>query len=248
MPREVVVVTASRGTFAGLAESLNRPGITVEEQPLITFEAPESWSPLDAAVAELSRFDAVALTSPRAARAFAERLHLGGVTPAELRPVIWAVGRGTAEALGDLAGQARTSDRVAEGSPAAALAREMLVAGCRGRVLFPCGEIRRDELPGILRDGGCDVHEVVCYRSILATQAEARAAASRASLLVVASPSVMRLLVESCPRQRPRLIAIGSITAESAEAAGWRPDAVAGDPSTRGVAIVITRVLGNGVR
>jgi uroporphyrinogen-III synthase len=244
MPAEVVVVTASPGTFVGLAERLNQPGIRVEEQPLIGFEAPESWAGLDAAVSTLNRFNAVALTSPRAAHAFAERLRLGDLSGSINQPVIWAIGQGTARALGYLADQARLLKGGAGGSPAAALARAMLAAGCQGPVLFPCGETHRDELPSILRAGGCEVEEVVCYRSVLASRAQAEAAAARASLLVVTSPRVMQLLVDSCPsHQRPRLVAIGSTTAASAQASGWRPDAVAGKPSTGGVASAITRAL-----
>jgi len=248
MSREVVIVTASPGTFAGLVEHLNQPGIAVEEHPLIGFEPPESWAQLDSALSDLDRFDAVALTSPRAAHAFAERLRALRISGSRARPVFWAVGRRTADALGNLAGQARLPDTAAEGSPAAALARSMLAAGCRGRVLFPCGELHRDELPVLLKGGGCQVEEIVCYRTVLASRGEAEAVAARASLLVVGSPSVMRLLVTSCrPERRPRLVAIGTSTAESARNSGWQPDAVAGEPSTSGVAAAINSLLASGV-
>lgn len=248
MSREVVVVTASPGTFSGLAKHLNHPGIAVEEQPLIGFESPESWAQLDSALSDLDRFDDVALTSPRAAHAFAERLRALRISGARIRPVLWAVGRRTADALGDLADRARLPDTTPEGSPAAALARSMLAAGCGGRVLFPCGELHRDELPLLLRGGGCELEEVVCYRTVLSSRAEAAAVAARASLLVVGSPSVMRLLVTSCPpERRPRLIAIGTTTAESARASGWTPDAVAAEPSTSGVAAAINSLLASGV-
>jgi uroporphyrinogen-III synthase len=107
----------------------------------------------------------------------------------------------------------------------------MLAAGVR-RVLFPCGDIRRDELPARLRDEGVEVDELVCYRSVLAGETAARHAAGRAGVLIVASPSVADLLARACPAGvRPQLVAVGPTTASAALASGWRPDAVATLPT-----------------
>ena len=45
-----VLVTASAGTFPGLAEALRAMPVGVEEVPLMTFVPPLDWSPVDAAV------------------------------------------------------------------------------------------------------------------------------------------------------------------------------------------------------
>ena len=120
----------------------------------------------------------------------------------------------------------------------------MLEAKVPGPVLFPCGEIRRDELPAELRKQGVEVEEVVCYRSVLADEAEARAAAARGTVLVVASPTVVDLLIRACPRPtRPELLAVGPTTAASARAAGWSPAAVATEPSARALASAIRDLL-----
>jgi uroporphyrinogen-III synthase len=112
-------------------------------------------------------------------------------------------------------------------------------------VLFVCGESRREELPRILRENGIEVHEVVCYRSVLVSRSEARSAMTRGSMVVVASPSVMALVADACEvNARPRLIAAGPTTARSARAHGWIPDAVAPESSTEGVASAIRRMLG----
>ena len=172
-----VLVTASVGTFPGLVEALRAIPVGVEEVPLMTFAPPLDWRPVDAAVRDLGRYAAVAFTSPRSARAFAERVAaLGGsgaTTPA------WAAGAGTAQALGDVLGPVRLPDERAVGElgAAAALAAALLAAGPGGPVLFPCGDIRRDELPARLRDDGIAVDEVVCYRSVLAGEGDARRAA-----------------------------------------------------------------------
>jgi uroporphyrinogen-III synthase len=224
-----IVVTASVGTFPGLTEALRALPAAVEERPLMTFAPPLDWAPVDQAIAELARFEAVAVTSPRAARAFAERLG-----PRRERPNVWAAGSGTAAALGTALGAARTpaAGSVGKLGAAAALARDMLAAGIRGPVLFPCGEIRRDELPARLRAEGLEVTEVVCYRSVLAGESAARDAAERARVLVVASPSVADLLARACPPgARPALLAVGPTTAAAARASGWPPSAVAKRPA-----------------
>jgi uroporphyrinogen-III synthase len=120
----------------------------------------------------------------------------------------------------------------------------MLSAGAPGPVLFLCSDRRRDELGEILRAGGLLVDEVICYRTILASRDVARAALSGADLAVVASPSVVQLLVESCSvGARPPLLAVGPTTAEAARAAGWEPAAVAGAPSAQALASAITGLL-----
>ena len=66
--------------------------------------------------------------------------------------------------------------------------------------------------------------EVVCYRSVLASESAAHAAAARGTVLVVASPTVADLLVRACPPDaRPDLLAVGPTTAASARASGWSP-------------------------
>ena len=240
--RGTVVVTASAGTFPGLTEALRALPAAVEERPLMSFAPPLDWGPVDRAIAELGRFDAVAVTSPRAARAFAERL--GEVR--EGRPTAWAVGAGTATALGTRLGPVRTPDADAVGrfGAAAALARDMLASGVRGPVLFPCGEMRRDELPARLRADEIEVTEVVCYRSVLAGESAAREAAERARVLVVASPSVADLLARACPPgTRPALLAVGPTTAAAARASGWPPAAVARRPAVEALVSGVRALL-----
>jgi uroporphyrinogen-III synthase len=242
--RATVVVTASAGTFPGLTEALRALPAAVEERPLMTFAAPLDWEPVDRAIESLERFDAVAVTSPRAARAFAER-----VGPVRERPAVWATGAGTATALGRALGTVRTPSAEAVGrlGAAGALAREMLAAGVRGPVLFPCGEIRRDELPARLRAEGVEVIEVVCYRSVLAGESAAREAAKLARVLVVASPSVADLLARACPTgTRPAMLAVGPTTAAAARAAGWAPAAVARRPAVDALVAGVRSLLATG--
>jgi uroporphyrinogen-III synthase len=235
-----VVITSSAGSFPGLVEALRAIPLVVEEHPLMSFAPPADWGPVDRALAHLGRFGAVALTSPRAARAFARRLTERGERTGSTGPLppLWASGATTADELGALA-RVRTPGRQAdqEGGAAAILARALLASGLRGPVLFPCGELRRDELPGLLRQEGVEVEEVICYRSVLVSEEEARSAVERASLLVVASPSVAQLLARACRSEgRPPILAVGPTTAAAARAAGWPPVAVAPDPTAESLA------------
>jgi uroporphyrinogen-III synthase len=200
---------------------------------------------VDYALGRLSSYGAVAITSPRAAAAVAGRMELRpkGVRPGVGLPV-WAGGTATAEALGEVLGPIRTPSEPSTGSGmAAALAVAMLEAKVAGPVLFPCGETRRRELPDFLRRHGIQVDEVVCYRSVLANESAARAAAKRATVVIVASPSVANLLVHACPDSRPDLIAVGPTTAASARAAGWLPAAMAANPSTVAVATAVRDLI-----
>jgi uroporphyrinogen-III synthase len=243
---ETIVVTASPGTLEGLAEALREIPARVEERPLLTFSAPTDWEPLDTALSQKTRYRALALTSPRASRAVADRVRAAGLRWNEgAGPQVWAVGGSTMEALQGALGPVRVPSEERDTAPgAAALGRAMLDAGAEGPVLFPCGENHRDDLPRLLRANGVEVDEIVCYRALLADRTQATAAVAGADVLVVASPSVMALLADACPpATRPRLVAIGPTTAASARSAGWPPAAVAGDPSTPAVASAITNLL-----
>jgi uroporphyrinogen-III synthase len=242
---ERIVLTASAGTFPDLAAALSQAPVVVEEHPLVGFEPPADWTDLDAALTNVGSFGAVALTSPRAARALADRLRVLGISWRDSGPNIWAGGPVTLAALHEVRSRVRVpaSQAVDQGA-AETLARAMLAADEPGPVLFACGEPHREELPRILRENGIDVREVVCYRSVLASRSQAGAALARGNMVVVASPSVMGLVSDACPRTaRPRLIAAGPTTAASARALGWPPAAVASEPSTRGVASAILSLL-----
>jgi Uroporphyrinogen-III synthase len=133
---------------------------------------------------------------------------------------------------------------VGEQGAAAALAAALLAAGVRGPVLFPCGDLRRDELAARLRVGGIAVEEVVCYRSVLAGESAARRAAERAQVLVVASPSVADLLARACPPEaRPALLAVGPTTAAAARALGWPPAGVAARPTVEALVAAVRALV-----
>jgi uroporphyrinogen-III synthase len=245
---ETVVVTASAGAFPGLVEALRALPVLVEEHPLMNFGPPADWAPLDSALDRLDSYGAVAFTSPRAAAAVVDRIGVRRTRrlQGQNTPMVWAGGPATGAALGGALGQVRTpseADAAALGA-AEALARAMVEARVAGPVLFPCGDNRRDELPERLRSHGIAVDEIGCYRSVLASESVAHAAAARGTVLVVASPTVADLLVRACPPDaRPDLLAVGPTTAASARASGWSPVAVASTPSVEALAAAVRNVL-----
>lgn len=232
-----VVITLSDGALAGLDEALLARGLQVERQPLLRAAPPESWEPVDVALAQLAHYVAVAVTSPRAAVALVERMAVRGVSAAATPA--WAVGERSAAPLRTAFAQVHVV-RAAPGDDAGAaetLAGAMLAAGVRGSVLFPCGDLRRDALPQALAAAGCRVDEACCYRSVLADAAMARTLVQGSALVVVGSPSVAQLLAGALlPADRPLLLALGPTTADAAREAGWPADAVADAPLPGAVA------------
>jgi uroporphyrinogen-III synthase len=241
-----LVLTGSLGSFAGLREALEERSIEVLDRPLIDFAPPASWTPLDTALDRLATYPAVAFTSPRAVKAVVDRLASRGLQWPQTSPAVWAGGTSTRAELEKLLGSGRVlqPEESAGLGAAKGLARAMLAAGTSGPVLFACGAQRRDELPAWLRAKGVQVEEVECYRTILAPLANARAAAVPGEWLVVASPSVVGLLVRAYPSaERPYLIAVGPTTAAAARDAGWTPAAVADEPSVAGLIEAINGLL-----
>lgn len=248
MTRPIVVLTLSGGALGGLRLALAALSITVKEHPLLTFEPPDDWTPVDDAILRVGSFGAVALTSPRAGRAFAQRLHLSRPPGemGEMRPQVWATGAATAATIGAALGPVRLPPAGEAAAPGAAetLARAMIAAGVRTPILFPCGDARRDDLPRLLAKAHLAVHEVCCYRSRLAEPAAARNAMRAAAVAVVGSPRVVALLVGAIPANaRPSLIAVGPTTAAAAAAVGWPPAGTAERPTADAVAAAVRGLL-----
>ena len=86
------IFTGPEDSLPGLEDAARARGLLLERRPLISFQAPRDWVALTAALANLDRFGAVALTSPRAAATLAGRLRGGCPVPA------WVPGKATAAA------------------------------------------------------------------------------------------------------------------------------------------------------
>jgi uroporphyrinogen-III synthase len=236
--RPLVVLTTATGSLAGLADLLRKEGLQVRETPLLDFAPPRDWARVDGAILRLPEFQAVAVTSPRAARAFADRAAALRVS-APMGLDAWATGEASAAPLHGLFGDVRLPSSLAtmDAGAGSILASAMLAGRVGSPVLFPCGDSRRDELPAVLKAAGILVEEILCYRSVLASDDVARQATIGADILLVASPTVAALAARVIPRdERPALVAIGPTTAAAARTAGWAPAGVANRPTVSAVA------------
>jgi uroporphyrinogen-III synthase len=228
----IITVTLSQGSLRGLTPALAELGITVRERPLLHFIPPDDWTPLDEALADIGRYRAIVLSSPRAASALRERWGSGGRVLDGALPVIWAAGPTTAARLIGFA-PARTPEF---GSGALALADLMLKEGVEGPVLYLCGGERRDELPERLGSAGQTVREVVCYRAELAGPERITEALEGTELILIGSHRLITLAAQlELVGRRPGLVCLGEATARTACALGWDPVAIANAPTVEGV-------------
>jgi uroporphyrinogen-III synthase len=92
-----VLITRAAGQVSELAERINALGATAILLPTIEIAPPSSFAGLDAALAELGKFDLVAFTSANAVEALRQRAESLGIALAARR--IAAVGPATARAV-----------------------------------------------------------------------------------------------------------------------------------------------------
>jgi uroporphyrinogen III methyltransferase/synthase len=161
--RTIVVTRAAEqaGSFTALLEE---SGAHVVQAPTIVIEPPESWSPLDAALADLPRFTWVIFTSVNGVSMVDRRLGilrrgwsaLGGARVA-------AIGPATAAAL--QARHVRAEIVPGEYRAEALVERLRGLVGLADRVLLPRAAETRDVLVSELRRFGADVTEVAAYRT-----------------------------------------------------------------------------------
>jgi uroporphyrinogen III methyltransferase/synthase len=158
----VVLVTRARAQAGRFRSLLEAAGARVLTVPAIAIEAPESWAPLDRALAALDSYHWVVFTSVNGVEMARRRLDPGALRVLATRRVA-AIGPATAEALAALgvAAELVPDEYVAEGLVAAL--RPHLRAG--DRVLLPRAARTRDVLVRELEALGARVDEVAAYRT-----------------------------------------------------------------------------------
>jgi uroporphyrinogen III methyltransferase/synthase len=243
----VVLVTRSREQAGAFAELLEAAGARVLLGPTIAIEPPESWAPLDAALA--GDYAWVLFTSVNGVAMVRRRVEATGRGRELLeRARLAAIGPATATALRDwgLAVSVVPREYVAEG-----LVESLRPLVARGdRVLLPRAAETRDVLVRELAALGAAVTEVAAYRTRPAIEEAPglREALSegRVDVVTFTSASTVRsfcALVGAA--ELPRLLAgvtvacIGPITRATAEAQGLTPQVVPADYTIPGLARAI---------
>jgi len=152
-----VLVTRTKTGASELSEYLRRAGASVQSVPTIEIVPPDSYAPLDHALAKLSSFEWVIFTSANAVDVFGMRRSADSVP----RNVA-VIGPATARAIQNLGISValQPSRYVAE---ALAEALTPLVAG--QRVLLVRAAEARDVLPKALQNAGADLTIAEAYRN-----------------------------------------------------------------------------------
>jgi uroporphyrinogen III methyltransferase/synthase len=209
-----VVVTRARAQASELSDRLRELGAEVVEVPVIEIVDPGDSSLADA-VARLSTYDWVVVTSPNGARRLLDAVPDARAFGAAR---LAAIGPGTAEALaaGHLVADLVPERFVAEGL------LEVFPDG-PGRALLARAAEARDVLPDGLRAKGWEVDVVAAYRTVVGTPSpEAVDAARTADMVTFTSSSTVRNYVDvlGLDAVPPVVACIGPITAATARELG----------------------------
>ncbi len=134
--------------------------------PVITIADPESWAPLDDAVAQIHRYQWLVITSPNGAERFAARLAAAGKDGQALTHLkVVAVGTSTAKRLEGLGIGVDLTPREFRGAALPDAMKPLLRPG--DRVLMARGNLADPATAEAIRALGAEVDDVVAYRTLL---------------------------------------------------------------------------------
>jgi uroporphyrinogen III methyltransferase / synthase len=242
-----IAVTRAREQSSALRRPLEELGATVVEIPTIEIRDPDSWQPLDRALACLNQFDYLILTSVNGVKKLMERLKACGKAASELAHLqVGAIGPATASEL------ARHGVRV-DFVPSAYRAEGLLAAldGCDlyGRAfLIPRAKVARDLVPRVLREGGARVEVVEAYQTTLPslTPDEFAGLVNPPPELVTFTSSSTAVNFARLLRERHgapasvKAASIGPVTSETARQVGFEVVLEAGESTIPGLVAAIT--------
>jgi uroporphyrinogen III methyltransferase/synthase len=157
-------VTRSREQASRLVELLGAAGAHCLEVPTIEIVEPADWTPLDAALRDLARYDWVIFTSANGVSALMDRLfHMGLDVRALGRAKIAVIGPATAEALKNYGLRADVVPDTFQAEGLLAVLTPQITPGTR--ILLARAEQARDVLPDGLTLLGAEVDIVPVYRA-----------------------------------------------------------------------------------
>jgi len=222
-----VVVTRARAQASGLAATLRELGAEVVELPAIRIEARIEAPEVGDAIAALSEYSLVCLTSPNGVRLLFEAMQAAGRDARALAgATVAAIGPGTARALAE---RGIAADVVPERFVAEALVEALAEVEVEGRrVLVARAAEARDVLPDALRERGAEVDVVPLYETVREEpDPEEVEAAQSADYVTFTSSSTVTNLTAVLGDRFPsgaRIVSIGPITSEAVHAAGLEVD------------------------
>ncbi|MFN3477250.1 MAG: uroporphyrinogen-III C-methyltransferase [Candidatus Methylomirabilales bacterium] len=225
-----VLVTRAREQASAFASLLEAYGAEVVAFPTIEILPPESFNPLDQAIAQLDRYHWILFTSANGFAFFLKRLLASGRDLRALAHLkIGAIGPGTASALKEMG---LRPDLVPSEFVAEAFAEALSQEALQGlKILLPRAEAARDVLPQELRRRGADVDVVPAYRTAKASGDGERLkqllVERKVHLVTFTSSSTVANLAEMLKGEDLKALfegvttaCIGPITAQAAEKLG----------------------------
>lgn len=164
-----VVVTRAREQASAISGGLRELGAHVVEFPVIAIRPLADTGRIDAAVADIGRYDWLVLTSANGVDIFFDRLQACGKDCRALSGLgVAAIGPATAAALQR---HGIVADVVPDEYRAEAVAAAMVAAGVAGkRILLPRARIARDALPAALIAAGAEVDIIPIYETVAVAQ------------------------------------------------------------------------------
>ncbi|MCG6892736.1 MAG: uroporphyrinogen-III C-methyltransferase [Desulfobacteraceae bacterium] len=226
-----IVVTRARHQASELVARLAALGAECIECPAIRIVPPESWAPLDAAVASLGDYHWLVFTSVNGVRFFFERLFALGKDVRSLGHLKTAViGPATRDRLLEFGLRA---DILPESYRAESVVEAFRTEEVRDRrILLPRAEEARSVLPEELGRMGAHVDDVTVYRTEREPESTAtlqqRLRERTVDAVTFTSSSTVRNFLDMLPPETQSknllqgvvLASIGPVTTETAEASG----------------------------
>lgn len=215
-------------------KALSDAGFDTQTLPVLTFEYAEQ-DVLYKFLKQPDRYAGLIFTSPRAVEAFSRAFPETGDTGWKSK-VLFTVGPRTAAAIRAL-GYKPEGESTGSAEQLAAYIRRRHTGGT---LLFLCGDRRRDELPSLLHEAGIRTEEIVAYRTCLRTL-HAWPGDKKPDWVVFFSPSGLEAMLHSpeVSLESISIAAIGSVTAETVRAQGFRVRATAREPTPEALALAL---------
>lgn len=246
-----IVVTRAREQASTLVSRLSALGAECLECPTIKVVPPRDWTPLDAAIDRLERYDWLVFTSVNGVSFFFKRLYEKEKDVRALKDVqTAAIGPATSRRLMDFG---LKSDIVPETYRAESIVEAFKKEAVNGKkVLLPRAREARPLLPVELRKMGALVDEIAAYETEqVAEDADIllkRLEAGSIDLLTFTSSSTVRNFKALLPPERfeslinrVAVACIGPITADTARGLGFKVDITAEEYTIDGLCDAVVR-------
>lgn len=246
-----IIVSRAREQAGALSDALRQHGAEVVEIPFIEIRPPQSYHRIDAAIANLTDYDWLILTSVNGVRALFDRLAALGKSEADLLHLkIAAIGPATRKAIEQHGLPVDVVPREYVAESVVASLREQV----RGeRILLARAKVARDIIPNELRNLGAKVHVVEAYETAIPDSSRKALlhalgdAVHKPYAITFTSSSTARNFVELLGPERARsalldgikLASIGPVTSATLRELGLRVDLEAKEYTIPGLAAAL---------